>query len=421
MSRFRQGLFYFFTLTLLFFAFDLKAQHSDMVDSTQKQVFADSGRSYFIPDVQRKRDMGWTKGGNKLLTWQLGFVPIIDYDLNMQNEQSEKQVGKQESRLDIRSARFSVRGNLNFAKNPWSYMVSLEYKGLDRTQDDDPFGFTDIKLIIPAGKNGNFTLGKIKETFIYEMVGDAANLPHQERLLSPFFRSRNAGVVYKHYFMKDRLSAAAGWFNDFIQGQGNNTFTARVTGLNKWEEKGKQFVHTGFGFRYVQAKEGTIRLRGKNQSNVGSNYVDTKDFAADYQMNFSFEQLWSLENYSMLFEYAQNWTKTPTGTEQFKGYYVTGSYIISGEQRPYDMKAGYARRVKPDGKAGAFEVVTRFGRVNLDSRNISGGINTIYSFGLNWWATQYWKAGMFYTISNLDKNDFIGVTNSFQWRIQWVF
>ena len=62
---------------------------------------------------------------------------------------------------------------------------------------------------------------------------------------------------------------------------------------------------------------------------------------------------------------------------------------------------------------GAFELVSRFGRVNLNSGNISGGINTIYSFGLNWWATQYWKAGMFYTISNLDKNDYIGVTNTF--------
>jgi predicted GIY-YIG superfamily endonuclease len=28
---------------------------------------------------------------------------------------------------------------------------------------------------------------------------------------------------------------------------------------------------------------------------------------------------------------------------------------------------------------------------------------------------------MFYTISNLDKNDYIGVTNTFQWRVQWVF
>jgi hypothetical protein len=374
-----------------------------------------------MPDVQRKKDMGWTKGGNKLLTWQLGFVPILDYNLNIQNEESEEQVGKQESRFDIRSARVSVRGNLNVAKLPWSYMVSVEYKGLDRTEDDDPFGFTDIKLSIPLSKVSDITLGKIKETFVYEMVGDAANLPHQERLLNPFFRSRNAGVVYRHFFLNNRLTASAGWFNDFINGKGNNTFTARVTGLPKWVDNGKWFIHSGMGLRYVQAKEGTVRLKGKNQSNVSSNYTDTKDFAADHQVNLNFEQLWSLENFSMLFEYVHNWTKTPSGSEQFKGYYVTGSYIISAEQRPYDMKSGYARRVKPNGKAGAFELVTRFGRVNLDSRNIKGGVNTIYTIGLNWWASQYWKAGMFYNISNLDKKEMVGVTNTLHWRLQWVF
>ena len=42
---------------------------------------------------------------------------------------------------------------------------------------------------------GTLTLGKIKEPFVYEMVGDAANLPHHERLMSPFFRSRNDGVT----------------------------------------------------------------------------------------------------------------------------------------------------------------------------------------------------------------------------------
>ena len=406
---------------LLFLTTAAIAQHSDMVDSTQTQVFADSGKSYFIPDVSRKQHMGWTKGGNKLLTWQLGFVPILDYNLNIQNEQSEKQVGSQESRFDIRSARFSVRGNLNFKKNPWSYMISMEYKGLDRNEDDDPFGFTDIKFSIPIGKKADITFGKIKETYIYEMVGDAANLPHQERLLNPFFRSRNTGIVYKHYFFGNRMTATAGWFNDFINGKGNNTFTSRLTGLTKWVNNGKLYIHSGIGFRYVQAKEGTVRLKGKNQSNISTNYVDTKDFAADHQVNLGFEQLWSLENFSILLEYAHNWTKTPSGNEQFKGYYVTGSYIISGEQRPYDMKAAYARRVKPDGKAGAFEIVSRFGKVSLNSRNVTGGINTIYSFGLNWWATQFWKAGMFYTISNLDKNDYIGVTNTFQWRVQWVF
>jgi hypothetical protein len=410
-----------FLAIIALYSVRVHAQHTDMVDSSQTQVLADTGKKYFMPDVKRKKHMGWTKGGNKLLTWQLGFVPILDYNLNIQNDESEEQVGKQESRFDIRSARVSVRGNLNVAKLPWSYMVSGEYKGLDRTEDDDPFGFTDIKLSIPLSKVSDITLGKIKETFVYEMVGDAANLPHQERLLNPFFRSRNAGIVYRHFFLNNRLTASAGWFNDFINGKGNNTFTARVTGLPKWVNNGKLFMHSGMGFRYVQAKEGTVRLKGKNQSNISTNYTDTKDFAADHQVNLNFEQLWSLENFSMLFEYVHNWTKTPTGSEQFKGYYATGSYIVSAEQRPYDMKSGYARRVKPNGRAGAFELVARFGRVNLDSRNIKGGINTIYTFGLNWWASQYWKAGMFYNISNLDKKEMIGVTNTLHWRLQWVF
>jgi hypothetical protein len=32
------------------------------------------------------------------------------------------------------------------------------------------------------------TIGKTKETFSYELVGDSANLPQMERVLNPFLR-----------------------------------------------------------------------------------------------------------------------------------------------------------------------------------------------------------------------------------------
>jgi hypothetical protein len=41
---------------------------------------------------------------------------------------------------------------------------------------------------------GTLSIGKLKQTFAYEMVGDAANLPQSERLLTPFFKSRDLGV-----------------------------------------------------------------------------------------------------------------------------------------------------------------------------------------------------------------------------------
>ncbi len=397
----------------------LQAQHMDLVDSTQTQVLADTGQQYFLPDLSQK-DLMWTKGGNKFFTHKLGFVMIFDYSGFSQDSSSEAQVGPQESTGDIRGARVMMRGKLNF-KNPWSYLLSLEYKGLDRTEDDPAFGFTDIQFVVPVLKNTDLSIGKIKETFGYEMVGDAANLPHQERLLNPFFRSRNTGMMLKHYMLDNRMTIAGGYYNDFISGPGTSTFTARLTGLPVWNMGGKHFWHSAFSFRYTDAVDGNVRLKGKNQTNVGSNYVDTGNFAADGQINLGVEQLWSLDNASLLVEYMHNWTPTPTGTEQFQGYYVTASYVLSGEQRPYDQKAAYARRIKPDSKAGAWELTGRYGRVDLDGFNIHGGINTIYTAGLNWWANQHWKAGINYSISNLERSSITGITHSYQVRLQWVY
>lgn len=110
-------------------------------------------------------------------------------------------------------------------------------------------------------------------------------------------------------------------------------------------------MHTGVSFRYVDAKNGILRLKNKNESNITSNYVDTGNLAATSQINLGFEQLWSMQNFSVLMEYLHNWINTiDFGLQQFSGYYVTGSYVISGEQRPYNQRAAYARRIKPTGK-----------------------------------------------------------------------
>ena len=412
---------------LMVFAFSFQhtcAQFTSIVEDSQTQVLPDSNKTYFVPDVTTKR-MRWARKETHWVTFKLGFAPILDYNLNIQDDDSKQQVGEQDSRFDIRSARMMLRGKINF-KRPWTYLISAEYLGNDRAEGTEPFGFTDIKLIIPFTDNDEIWIGKVKETFVYEMVGDAANLPHFERLLSPFFKSRNNGIIYKHYFLKDRMTLSAGWFNEWVSNSYDfsssaNSFTGRLTGLVKWQDEGKQFIHMGLGFRYVEAQDGVIRLRGKNESNVSSNYVDTGDMIADNQFNLSLEQLWSLQNFSFLLEYVHNWVDTPEGFEQFKGYYLTTSYVISGEQRPYDKRAAYARRIMPDGEYGALEVVARAGRVNLNSGDISGGINTRFDIGLNWWATQYWKTGIIYGISNLNREGLVGVTNSIQMRIQWIY
>jgi hypothetical protein len=65
--------------------------------------------------------------------------------------------------------------------------VSTEIKGKDHVQNDaSKFGFTDVEISTSVWKLGTLKYGKIKEPFVYEMVGDAANLQEQERALNPF-------------------------------------------------------------------------------------------------------------------------------------------------------------------------------------------------------------------------------------------
>ncbi|PTT13304.1 hypothetical protein DBR27_04865 [Flavobacterium sp. HMWF030] len=412
-------------LFLFFFSSKSFSQHTDLVDDSQTQVLADSTKNYIIPDATSK-GMKWSRTHNKWFTAKLGFAPILDYNANFQNQDSKNQVGKQESRFDIRSARVMVSGKINF-KNPWKYLISVEYKGLDRADDASNFGVTDFKIVIPLSENSQLDFGKVKETFVYEMVGDAANLPQFERLLNPFFNSRNIGVIYRHYLLNNRISLSGGIFknwpaSDKSFSNTDNTFTARITGLPKWQNDGKEFMHVGIGLRYVDAKNDIIRLKNKNESNITTTYVDTGNMDASHQFNLSMEQLWSLDNFSVLMEYVHNWTATnDLGTQQFSGYYVTGSYVLSGEQRPYDQKAAYARRIKPTGKYGAWEIFARVGANDLETKEIHGGINNRYDLGLNWWATQYWKAGLVYGIGNLEKDGITGVTNNLQFRIQWIY
>src|SRR5262245_49515245 len=92
----------FSAASFFFLISEARSQHTDLVDSSQVQVLADTSNKYFIPDLKRKPH-SWSEFRTKWFTMQLGFAPIIDYDLFIQDENSKTQVGEDESRFDLRS------------------------------------------------------------------------------------------------------------------------------------------------------------------------------------------------------------------------------------------------------------------------------------------------------------------------------
>ena len=325
--------------------------------------------------------------------------------------------------------RLMTRGRLKFA-HPVDYFISLEVKGQDHvlSDEDSKLGFTDWYFSTQLGRLGELRYGKVKEPFVYEVVGDAANLQQQERILSPaFVGSRNIGVRLSNTAGGDRVSWSAGWFNDWYLedeswDESGNQFTGRLTGLVATAADGARYLHLGASLRYSGANQGVLRYRGRPESNHASYYVDTGNLAADHANELNVETLLGRGPFFLSSDWTHTWvSSSDAGDPYLWGAYVAVSYVLTGEHRPYDRKVAYARRILPQGRWGAWEVVGRYSHLDLDDRLVEGGTLDKGTLGLNWWATRRWKLGIDYGVTNLDRLGLQGLTQAVHLRTQWVY
>jgi phosphate-selective porin OprO/OprP len=80
------------------------------------------------------------------------------------------------------------------------------------------------------------------------------------------------------------------------------------------------------------------------------------------------------------------------GDVDFWGVYVEASWFLTGEHKNYELGKGRFGRVKPkanfdpaDGGWGAWEIAARYSYLDLDDRNIEGGVLWDVTAGLNWY------------------------------------
>jgi phosphate-selective porin OprO/OprP len=181
-------------------------------------------------------------------------------------------------------------------------------------------------------------------------------------------------------------------------------------------------MHLGVAGRYTEPRRGEVRYTARPESNVSDNFLDSGTFAADDAIHLGLEALWNEGPFSILAEYIYAWVDAPaSGDPEFYGYYVTASWVLTGETRPYDRTTGYARRVMPTGRWGAPELVARYSHDNLDDAAIAGGSFDKTYLGINWWATARWKFGFGWGRTWLDRDDKEGEADSFLTRMQWVY
>jgi phosphate-selective porin OprO/OprP len=129
-------------------------------------------RPFLVPDVPPSvLDQMQIK--ERWITLKVGLVALADYTAFNQDSASIGQVGPQEDQWEARAARLMARGTIG-RDYKIGYLVAGEYKGFE-SEPETLWTLTDVAFIFPLGGPATkLTLGKTKETFAYEMVGDPA-------------------------------------------------------------------------------------------------------------------------------------------------------------------------------------------------------------------------------------------------------
>ncbi len=175
-------------------------------------------------------------------------------------------------------------------------------------------------------------------------------------------------------------------------------------------------IHLGLSGTYVfrasdqgDAASGgpyTIRFRDRPELRVDSTrLIDTGPIAASgaYAAGVEFGASWhNLYLQGENFWYGIGRRNSTLDDPQFGGYYMQGSWILTGETRRYNMASGAFQSPRPllpfsaNGGPGAWEIAWRYSSTDLNdgegadgtaagAASVRGGEQNILSLGLNWY------------------------------------
>ncbi len=258
---------------------------------------------------------------------------------------------------------------------------------------------------------GNIRTGHFKEPFSLDELTSSKYYTFMERATPNALRiARNIGIMAHNKVLNQRATYAVGVFMDADDlgdtsaggalGEEKYNFTARLTGLPYYMDKGRKLAHLGVAYSYRNPLDndgdGTsdVRFRQRPEAHMAPRFVDTGRIEfVDKEQRLAVEGAGVWGPLSFQSEYIQTWIDLESRPDPtFSGYYFQGSYFLTGEHRPYSKSSGVFGRLKPKenflgkgGRLGAWEVAARYSHLDLNDANIGGGKLDNYTFGLNWY------------------------------------
>ena len=334
--------------------------------------------------------------------------------------------------VEFRRARLYVAGDL---------YRNIHFKAqYDFTGGDAEFKDVWISLSgIPY--TGTLKAGHYKEPFSLNELTSSKYLAFMERALpNTFAPSRNTGFQLSNQIksLEDRLTWAFGVFrNAGAYGEAKEddaatryNLTARITALPWYEDKGSRLLHLGLGWSYRHPDDNSLRYRERPESHLSPYLADTGVLGdADSVNLMGFETALVYEIFCFQGEYTYAMVDSrAAGDPDFSGYYLQGSWFLTGETRPYKKSSGVFGRVKPRRNftgdssegPGAWEIALRLSGLDLADSAVEGGKLTALSAALNWYLNPNTRVMIDYVHATAATN-YDGAGDIFQVRFQVDF
>ena len=177
--------------------------------------------------------------------------------------------------------------------------------------------------------------------------------------------------------------------------------------------------HDGRGVSY------SARTRVRARPEAGLTDVRLVDSGTlvnvDQIKRYGFEEIWIHGPFSIQSEALQiNVTRT-NGLPEFtgNGQYIYGSWVLTGESRPYS--AGAVSNIKPEHDYGAVELLARYSRLDLDDAGVDGGREHAWTLGANWYLTSHFKFQADYVMADASRAGVHTKPNIVELRAQVMF
>ena len=293
--------------------------------------------------------------------------------------------------LEVRNARLQFQ--YDFPKG-WEGKLQIDGAG---DSDGTDYDYGSVYMRYTKWKFAELTLGRMKEPLGMEQNISASKLITIERsMMSEAFTPNKSWGVHLFDANKKRSWGLSAVVEDDQDDRYEKDEPMAISGrytralINSQE----QTLQLGVSASLRDWQENTFRIGNRAEVGSADRVLRSAEFEADQQSIMGLEGVFRHKSWQVEGEYMATRIEQVDGTEWgYNGYYVSGSYLLTGEQRRF--RGGEFRKLKPRADSGAWELVARYSYLDMRERGL-GSKAAVTTLGVNYYFSSKLKVMLAY-------------------------